>query len=124
MTRQPRSVLIVDDEELLRSILSTIITREGFSVLEAANGLEALTIMQQNPVELVITDVIMPEMDGMELLVQIKKDYPRTRVAVITGHPGNSTPEEAIANGADHYILKPFQSDQICSALRDMAKTI
>lgn len=121
MSRQQRSVLIVDDEKVIRSVLSKIVKREGFTVIEAANGKEALAKMSQNPADFIITDIMMPELDGMELLVQVKKDYPNVRVAVITGHPGSFTPEEVIASGADHYILKPFKSEQICRAMQEMA---
>lgn len=106
---------------MIRSVLARIVKREGFAVIEAANGKEALVKMSVHPADFIITDIRMPELGGMELLIQVKKDYPEVRVAVITGYPGSYTPEEVIANGADHYILKPFKSEQICRAIQEMA---
>ena len=124
MAKQRHSVLVVDDDQVVRTVLINILKREGYRVVEATNGKEALAIIKQNVPDFVITDLVMPEMGGLDLLIEIKNDYPDVRVAVITGHPGSFTPEEIIANGADHYILKPFHANQINQALRDMAEAV
>lgn len=117
---KPHTVLVVDDEEFVRTILTRILKRDKFIVHEAKDGKEAMAQIAANPPDFVISDIRMPEMDGMELLVHIKKDHPGVGVAIITGHPGAYSPEELIANGADHYIIKPFKADQISRAMREM----
>lgn len=119
MVRQ-KSVLVVDDEHVIRTILSQILRRDGYSVSEASNGKEALVKMTEQPIDFVVTDIRMPEMDGMELLIELKNKYPKIPVAVITGHSGSYPPEDLIAAGADQYIVKPFKKDQISLAMRKM----
>lgn len=114
------SVLVVDDEQFIRTTLAQILERNGYEVREAVDGKDALTKLSEHSADFVITDIKMPNVDGMELLVEIKKKYPGVGVAMITGFSGSYKPEELIANGADHYILKPFKADQIRRALNEM----
>jgi DNA-binding response OmpR family regulator len=114
----PGVVLIVDDEELLRNLLEKIITRQGHKVMTARDGREALDIIKKHKVSLVISDIKMPEIDGLELLVKIKEGYPRLPVLLMTGHTSEFTRTEALAVGADGYIEKPFHNYEILSKVQ------
>jgi len=101
-------ILVVDDEEGIRRQLTAILREEGYSAESAANGTEAIAIMKKQYFDIVITDLMMPGIDGMELLRHIKKDYPNTVVVMITAHGSERIAVEAIKAGAYDYIPKPF----------------
>ena len=111
MTARP--ILVVDDEPAMRTALFEALTRQGHAVDLAENGAEALEKFQANPFDLVITDVRMPQVDGMEVLRQVKKRSPVTPVLVISGYGTIETAVEAMREGAFDYILKPFSLDLI-----------
>ena len=102
------SILVVDDEPDLRSTLSHALNRSGYSVVGAANGVDALEKFKSANFNLVISDVKMPEMSGMELLSSIKKMSPQTPVIMISAFGTVSNAVAAMQQGASDYILKPF----------------
>lgn len=104
-------VLIADDDQPIRYLLTTILEREGYEVLSVANGNEAVQITQTEQFDLVIADLRMPGLDGMEVLKAIKKEvYQDTEVVIMTGHASLDTATEAVRSGAYDYITKPFSS--------------
>ena len=106
-------ILIVDDESEMRSALSHALTRGGFNVESAANGSEALVRIKKDPISLVITDIKMPEMSGMEVLGAVKKISPQTPVIVITAYGSIHSAVEAMQAGAADYLLKPFSFETL-----------
>ncbi|MBD3402107.1 response regulator [candidate division GN15 bacterium] len=113
-----RQVLVVDDEEVIRDILETFLRLERFRALTAASGDEALALMAEHDVHAVISDILMPGMNGMELLVRIKEERPEIPVIMITGHAGRYTPENILSSGADGYFTKPFKNVELIATLR------
>ncbi|HUV30811.1 MAG TPA: response regulator [Acidobacteriota bacterium] len=111
------SVLIVDDDSTIRDLLARITERDGYLTLTADSGENAMQVMKRNRVFVVISDIAMPGMDGMELLVSLKSGYPDVPVLLITGQAGRYSREEAISAGADGYITKPFKSADILRTL-------
>lgn len=107
------AVLVVDDEKLLRDLLSQILRRDGLRVLTAADGCEALEVLETNRVSLVISDIAMPQMDGIELLGTIKERHPHLPVLLVTGNVSKYDKENTLKNGADGYIAKPFKNTEI-----------
>jgi two-component system response regulator FlrC len=101
-------ILIVDDESEMRSALSHALTRGGFSVETAASGTDALVKIKKDPISLVITDIKMPEMSGMEVLGAVKKISPQIPVIVITAYGSIHSAVEAMQAGAADYLLMPF----------------
>jgi DNA-binding NtrC family response regulator len=101
-------ILAVDDNEQIREILAEMLSRFGFACSTAANGREALDLMHKEDFSLVLTDMKMPEMGGIELLREIKKNYPDTDVISVTGYDANYTFTDVIKAGASDFILKPF----------------
>ena len=114
----PGRVLIVDDEKLPRGLLRRILEREGFRVVMAESGKQALEQLENNKIGVVISDIAMPEMNGLELLVAIKLKYTAIPVLLITGHSGTYTKEQALSAGADGYINKPFRNTEITRRVR------
>jgi len=109
---KPR-ILIVDDEESLREFLSIMLHREGYQVDTAVDGAQAEVHLRDHAYDLVITDVNMPRMGGMELLRQIKARAPETVVLMITAFSTTEQAVEAMKQGAYDYITKPFQNEEI-----------
>jgi len=88
-------ILLIDDDDDVRSTLKQILEREGYRVLEASDGNQGLKIFKEKPIDLIITDLIMPEKDGMEIIIEIQRDYPKTKLIAISG--GGKI-------GAEHYL--------------------
>ena len=106
-------VLVVDDEAIIREGLKRILEHKGYNVASSASGQHALECMQKENFGLVITDLKMPGMSGMEVLKAIKVLQPEVPVIIITGYSTVDTAVEAMKNGAFDYIAKPFTPDQI-----------
>jgi two-component system response regulator AtoC len=104
-------ILVVDDEARMRRILEIMLRKVGHEVLSAGNGVEALTLFKRETTDLVITDLRMPEMDGLELLRRIRELDPDLPVIVITAHGTIDTAVTAMKNGASDYIQRPFDID-------------
>ncbi|MCG6981619.1 MAG: endopeptidase La [Deltaproteobacteria bacterium] len=110
-------LLVVDDEEITRANLKHILEKEGYEVAAAANGVEALAQMEKGPFDLVLTDLLMLKLGGMELLQQVKDRYPQTDVVIITGYATVPSAVEALQKGAYHYLAKPLKIDEVRSTV-------
>jgi DNA-binding NtrC family response regulator len=107
------SILIVDDEDIIRESLSFILTKEGYRVRDAANGRIAADILKTESFDLVLTDLEMPEMKGIELLEHVTRYAPETPVVIITAYGSIDTAIAALRKGAVDYILKPVEFDEL-----------
>ena len=101
-------VLIVDDEEMVRKLLASLLTQRGHRVETAQHGIEALDIIKKNVLDAVVSDIVMPEMDGIVLTRELRKLHPGLPVMVMTGYGEKYSVESAIAAGAREFIKKPF----------------
>jgi DNA-binding NtrC family response regulator len=106
-------ILVVDDEQIIRESLSFILKKEGYNVEEAVNGNDALSKHEANPFDIIITDIEMPEMKGVDLLKQIRQRTPQTLVVIITAFGSVETAVLALREGAADYILKPINFDDL-----------
>lgn len=106
-----RRLLIVDDEETLTFSLyqSFILSKKDYEVVTAASGEEALDKMSENPFDLLITDIFMPGINGIDLLRKVKVEYPKTEVIVMTAYGSEDKKDEVEELGARHYVEKPFE---------------
>ncbi|OGL46570.1 MAG: hypothetical protein A2149_00350 [Candidatus Schekmanbacteria bacterium RBG_16_38_11] len=109
----PVKILIVDDEEILRNMLTDVLTEEGYQVSQAPNGEEAVNMLKENYFEIVLTDIMMPGLDGIGVLRAAKEIEPGSDIIVMTGYASVETAIESIRLGASDYITKPFNIDQI-----------
>ena len=107
------TILIVDDEKNYPLILSAVLEEEGFETLTANSGEEALSVLKDSDVDLVLTDMKMPSMDGIELLERIKEKDPDLPVIMMTAHGTVEKAVEAMQKGAYNYILKPFDNERL-----------
>ena len=114
-------LLVVDDEETLRSVVSQVLCADGFTVAEAASGEEALEAFRVQAHQLVITDIRMGGMSGIELLSEIKKRSPDTQVVIMTSHASLDSAITALRAGAYDYLVKPFESLDLISAVAGRA---
>lgn len=112
------AILIVDDEVLLRNLLGNMIRREGLKVIAAASAEEALAIMDKEKIALVLSDISMPGMNGLQLLAVSKEKFPSIPVVLITGHTGQFSRDSVLSAGGDGYISKPFKNAEIMVTVR------
>jgi two-component system response regulator PilR (NtrC family) len=112
-------ILIVDDERSMREMLSILLEREGYETVEAKNGQEATQLFESSLFDLVISDIQMPGINGIELLARIKKLAPDVPVLMITAFATAEQAVDAIKLGAFHYFTKPFNNDEIRALVRN-----
>jgi two-component system, NtrC family, response regulator AtoC len=118
-------LLIVDDEQSIRKLCVTVGEALGFVCMEAESGDSALALLEEQPAHVVLTDMVMPHMSGLEFLEKVKKLLPRSEVAVMTGHGSIETAVQAMKLGAYDYITKPFSPlEELRLFLRRMAEKI
>jgi putative nucleotidyltransferase with HDIG domain len=106
-------ILIVDDEDAIREVVSTLLEAKGYECVSASNGQDALRLVYAGPVELVLSDIVMPEMDGLELLGRLRAHDGDVPIVMVTAMHDIAIALEAIRRGAYDYILKPFERDQL-----------
>ncbi|MGA9980269.1 MAG: sigma-54 dependent transcriptional regulator [Candidatus Sulfotelmatobacter sp.] len=118
-------LLVVDDEQSIRKLCVTVGEALGFVCMEAESGDSALALLEEQPAHMVLTDMVMPLMSGLEFLEKVKKLLPRTEVALMTGHGSIETAVQAMKLGAYDYITKPFSPlEELRLFLRRMAEKI
>jgi len=123
--KEPRlSVLIVDDEEDILNVLKFILTKEGYQVDTALDGKQALQLFKKGSYDIVLTDLRMPEMDGIELLQRIKEIRPETEVLIMTAYASIESAVLAMKKGAADYIVKPFLNEDVKMRIARVAEHI
>lgn len=115
----PEKILVVDDEPNMLRLLKTILTsKTNYDVVTTNNPLEAAKLLQEEAFDLLITDLKMPLLDGMDLIERVKKIDPALPIVMITAYGTIETAEEAIQRGAYDYITKPFRQEAILITLK------
>ncbi|MBF0594241.1 MAG: response regulator [Candidatus Omnitrophica bacterium] len=117
-------MLIVDDEPRLLRVLRMGLPEHGFTVLTAANGQEALKVLFDQPVDIVVTDIRMPVMDGVELIYEMERLGIRLPVVVTTAHAEVDTAVKTLKHGACDYIRKPFSVDELVQSARNAMQRV
>src|SRR5579863_5631075 len=123
MLPERKQVLIVDDEPNLRKILSAQLGRDGYDVLTAEDGDQGLQLLKEHHIDLVITDLKMPKVDGMTLLKKALEEEPELPVVLITAHGTIDTAVEALKSGAFDFVTKPFDKDEVRQIVAKALKT-
>ena len=114
------TILVVDDEELIRNLLVTFLSKMGHSCVIAIDGVDALDKMKRNKIDIVITDIKMPNMDGIILTNKISLQYPELPIMVMTAFDEEYSAGVAISAGAREFIKKPFSLDEFAIRLHKM----
>ena len=130
------SILIVDDEEDIRDALTMVLEGAGYDVMVVSNGNEAVELQREQPVDLIITDIIMPEKDGVSTIKELRQEFPGIRIIAISGGGGVQPIEyvpDAITTtaylaaakeaGADRVFTKPFERRDLIDAVEDLFAT-
>ena len=114
-------ILVIDDDEAIRSLIKTLLGRKGFEVQEAPDGVVGTRIFRENPADLVITDVFMPEKGGLDTIVDLRKDFPDVKIIVMSG--GGSTMSAdgclllAKGLGVQRTLFKPLRMRELLEAV-------
>ena len=124
MNPKPETILLVDDEPDIREVLQTALADSGFTVLMAENGEEALKLFEASSPQIIITDIKMPVMDGIELLQRVKGRNPETEVVMITGHGDMDLAVKSLKHDATDFITKPINVSALEIALQRVQEKI
>jgi two-component system response regulator (stage 0 sporulation protein F) len=124
VVQEHKRILVVDDEENARVALSKILAHEGYDVSSAGNGVEALNYLRSKDVELIITDLNMPEMNGLMFLRELNRSHPSSNVIMITAYGEVESYLEAMTLGAFEYINKPVKYDDLRKIINKIFKTV
>jgi two-component system chemotaxis response regulator CheB len=122
MVENLKKVLIVDDEETLTWSMARSLSKDkdNYEVLIANNGREAFTFLEKNKIDLVISDIRMPDINGLDLLVKIRKEYPQTKVIIMTAYGSADVQKEANQRGSLYYVEKPFEISDLRKIIIDL----
>jgi DNA-binding response OmpR family regulator len=122
MAENLKKVLIVDDEETLTWSMARSLSKDkdNYEVLIANNGREALNFLEKSKIDLVISDIRMPDINGLDLLVRIKKEYPQTKVIIMTAYGSADVQKEANQRGSLYYVEKPFEISDLRKIIIDL----
>ena len=118
MQASENSILVVEDENIARRNLEHILKKEGYEVIAADNGAKALDLLRRRDFDLVLTDLKMEKVDGMQVLEKTRELQPYTEVIMITGYASVDSAVAAMKEGAYHYIAKPYRIDEIRQIVR------
>lgn len=110
-------ILVVDDAEFLRVRISKMLTGDGHQIVEAENGVKAVSAYKANRPDLVLMDITMPEMDGLTALKEIRAYDPKAKVVMLTALGQESVVLEAIKSGARDFVVKPFERERVLGAI-------
>ena len=114
------NVLVVDDNNCIREILTALLSQRGYRCESAANGIEAMQKVRQSNFDAVITDLQMPEMDGIVLTRELRQHFSDLPVMIMTGQPDDSVVESAMSAGAKEFVSKPFEISELMMRLHQM----
>ncbi|MGH9861319.1 MAG: sigma-54-dependent transcriptional regulator, partial [Candidatus Acidiferrales bacterium] len=111
-------ILVVDDEDSIREVVSTLLTAQGYHCTLAPNGARGYEMLQANSYDLILSDIVMPEMDGLKLLERVKSYNQDVPIVMVTALHDIATAIQAIRAGAYDFLLKPFEKDQLYHTVR------
>jgi DNA-binding NtrC family response regulator len=112
-------ILVIDDDSSIRKVLSAALEDEGYIVDIAENGREAIRKSKSHFYNLALIDIRLPDMDGTKLLTEMKDTVPKMVKIIVTGYPGLQNAIDAVNQGADAYVVKPFKMDDLLKTVRE-----
>lgn len=117
-------ILVVDDERAIRRLLRMYLDEAGFTVTEAADGVEALRKMRAGGIDLVLLDLMIPEMDGLEVCRRVRADHPGVPVIMLTAREDEASRVTGLEMGADDYVTKPFSGRELVARVRAVLRRV
>lgn len=119
-----KRILVIDDDRLIRHVLRQMLERRGYEVIDAPDGKEGMKLYRQNPTDLVITDIIMPEKEGVETIIELKHDFPDVKIIAISGGgcgiDAHTCLSYAKSFGVSHMFIKPFEQEELLEAVQEL----
>jgi CheY-like chemotaxis protein len=113
-------ILVVDDDAFFRDLLREVLTEHGYKVSEAVDGIDALKFLQQTSVDMVVADLEMPNMNGLDLTRQLKKERPQFPIVMVTAYAALHTPSDILAAGVDAFLQKPVPMDKLVKIIEQL----
>ncbi|MBC7120929.1 MAG: response regulator [Candidatus Methanosuratus sp.] len=120
--KKKKRILVVDDDEDILETLKSLLTKKGYIVDTAKNGAMAIQMSEMTPYNLALLDVMLPDMEGTQLLVKLKPTTPRMRKIMVTGHASLENAVRAVNMGADGYLIKPVSPPELLRMIQDQLK--
>ncbi|MFP4437766.1 MAG: response regulator transcription factor [Chloroflexaceae bacterium] len=120
---EQRTILVVDDDQGLRELIRISLEHEGYAVIQAANGLECVSAVREQQPDLVLLDVMMPEMDGLEVCSRLR-EFSRVPVLMLTARVQSTDIVTGLDKGADDYLVKPFNMDELSARIRALLRRV
>ena len=118
-----KRILIIDDDDQFLSMLRQMLERNGYRIVEASNGKEGIKLYRENPTDLIITDLIMPEKEGIESIIELRQDFPDVKIIAISGG-GRINPNQYLSMaktfGANYTFAKPFERKELLHAVGEL----
>jgi DNA-binding NtrC family response regulator len=114
----PARILLVDDDRLLREVVGEFLVGHGYEVELAESSEEAITMFEKDKYQLAILDLVMPGMNGLDLMVQLMETDPKLYCLIMTGYPTIDTAYRAMVEGVSDYIIKPFQLSELLETVQ------
>jgi len=116
-------ILVIDDDEEIRSLLRNLLERYDFEVDEAADGVTGVELFRENPANIVITDIFLPKKSGINVIRELRKEFPEVKIVAISGAGGGSLGMGSVVHiGADKYLQKPFHIDEIIQSVQELVE--
>ncbi|MEM4657782.1 MAG: response regulator [Candidatus Methanosuratincola sp.] len=122
MSQSKKRILVVDDDEDIQETLKSLLTKKGYLVDTANNGAIAIHMSESTPYNLALLDMVLPDMEGTQLLVKLKPTTPRMRKIMVTGHASLDNAIRAVNMGADGYLIKPVSPPELLRMIEDQLK--
>ncbi len=120
---QQKCILVIDDDDQIRAMLKEMLVRGGYEVLSASDGNEGIRLYREKQIDLIITDILMPEKDGIEIIMELRQDFPEAKAIAISGG-GHIDPENylniAKRAGAIRTLTKPFGMNEVLRVVREI----
>jgi two-component system chemotaxis response regulator CheY len=120
------TILLIEDDDNLRETIAMGLGKEGYGVLQAEDGEQGLRLLKTNPVDAVLTDIVMPNMDGLEMIKKMRASFPSLPIVAISGGAALNAPlylKMASAMGADRTVRKPFMLQEVTQAITDVIES-
>lgn len=119
-------IIIIDDDNQFRNMLRQMLEGAGHEVIEACDGKEGMSLFEGNQIDLVITDIFMPEKEGIELIMEFRRNFPENKIIAVSGGGGNISPKEGLqmakSLGVQYTFSKPFEREDLLDAVNELLK--
>lgn len=119
-----KRILVIDDDRLVRHVLRQMLERRGYEVIDASDGKEGMKLYRQNPTDLVITDILMPEKEGVETIIELKRDFPDVKIIAISGGSSHLDAKKCLSYleglGVSYKFTKPFDRKEFLEAVQEL----